>query len=214
MQFAKLAAFVLLAAPLWSQNTPPVPKDCDKFTIDDHGSTALVKVPIPPAAHTVCQAKTVSGGRQVPDPACTPGAINPTLTQAVLKDPAFRTSCVRNDATTEKEKQATYKWYKAKKPRNNTGSTQTCELDHLIPLYLGGADTLENIWPQCGPPGVHLDDRFFKEKDKVEYYLGQQVREGKMDLAAAQKGIAEDWTKFLDDAASFCKSGKCDFTGN
>jgi 5-methylcytosine-specific restriction endonuclease McrA len=66
--------------------------------------------------------------------------------------------------------------------------TQTCELDHLVPLYLGGADTLDNVWPQCGPKGVALDDRYFKEKDKVEYSPDRQVRQGKLDLATAQKG--------------------------
>lgn len=209
-------AFVacILTGSVWPQ-APAVPKNCEKFTtIDDKASKALSAVTLPPPAHKVCKPKTVgSEGMMVPDPSCTPGAINPTLTEAVLKDPAFRTGCVRNDATSESEKQKTYKWYKTKHPGHNTGSTQTCELDHLVPLYLGGADTLDNIWPQCGPSGVHLDDRFFKEKDKVEFYLGQQVREGKMELEKAQKGIAEDWTKFLDDAESYCKSGKCDFKG-
>jgi len=50
-------------------------------------------------------------------------------------------------------------------------------LDHLISLELGGADTLDNIWPQCGPSGVALPQRFFKEKDTVENFLAMQVRE-------------------------------------
>jgi hypothetical protein len=146
-------------------------------------SRSLSTVSLPP--HRVCYVRKTSGGELLPDPKCTPGAINPTLTDVVLKNPAFRTGCVRNDVTSENEKRSTYKWYRTKRPRNNVHLTQTCELDHLIPLYLGGADTLDNIRPQCGPKGVHLDDRYFKEKDKVEYYLGRQVREGKMDLATA-----------------------------
>ena len=139
--------------------------------------------------------------------------IYPTLTEAVLKNKAFRTGCVRNDATSENQKRSTYKWYHTKRPRNNVHLTQTCELDHLIPLYLGGADTLDNIWPQCGPKRVHLDDRFFKEKDKVEYYLGRMVREGKMSLPDAQQGIAKNWVKFIGEAEDYCVSGKCDFKG-
>jgi hypothetical protein len=30
-------------------------------------------------------------------------------------------------------------------PHGNSGSNQVCELDHLVPLELGGADGLGNI---------------------------------------------------------------------
>jgi hypothetical protein len=93
----------------------------------------------------------------------------------------------------EEEKAKTYEWYNLPLPSNNSGENQTCELDHLISLELGGADTLANIWPQCGPSGVALPQRFFKEKDTVENFLAMQVREGQMDLSEAQKGIATDW---------------------
>jgi hypothetical protein len=86
---------------------------------------------------------------------------------------------------------------------------QTCELDHLISLELGGADTLDNIWPQCGPPGRVLRERFFKQKDIVENYLAKQVRDGVMDLNQAQQGIATDWTQYIDDARKACPGGKC-----
>jgi hypothetical protein len=216
MKFSSIAICLFFLTSLISAQdpgpTPSTPKGCEKFTtIDDKGSKPLMTVSLPP--HGVCHAKATANGEQLPDPACTPGAINPTLTAAVLKDPAFRTGCVRNDATSEKQKGDTYKWYKTKHPKHNQGATQYCELDHLIPLYLGGADTLENIWPECGPARVHVDDRYFKEKDKVELYLGLQVREGKMDLADAQNGIAKDWTKFISDAENYCSSGKCEFKG-
>jgi len=104
----------------------------------------------------------------VPDLACTPGAINPTLTVAVLRDPTFRTGCVRQQTTTEEQKASTYGTYGIPHPSSNTGPSQTCELDHLVSLELGGADTLDNIWPQCGLSGVALDQRYFKEKDAEE----------------------------------------------
>ncbi len=53
----------------------------------------------------------------------------------------------------------TYLWYNVRHPSNNTGASQTYELDHLVSLEIGGADTLENIWPQCGPKGVALRKR-------------------------------------------------------
>ena len=64
-------------------------------------------------------------------------------------------------------------------------------------LEMGGADTLDNIWPQCGPKGVNLNDRYFKQKDLVENYLTAQVKSGAMDLETARHKIAADWTQFL-----------------
>jgi hypothetical protein len=112
-------------------------------------------------------------------------------------------------ATKEFEKVATYDWYGLQLPSNNNGQSQICELDHLISLELGGADTLDNIWPQCGPSDVALPQRFFKEKDTVENFLAMQVRAGRMDLIDAQRGIATDWTQFLDEARRACPEGRC-----
>ena len=82
-------------------------------------------------------------------------------------------------------------------PQHNSGSNQTCELDHLVPLELGGADGLGNIWPECGPDGVPLDERYFKAKERVENYLAGEVKAGRMSLEDAQRGIASDWTRYL-----------------
>ena len=62
------------------------------------------------------------------------------------------------------------------------------ELDHLIPLELGGADAVDNIWPQPAKPvpGFH-------EKDKLENYLHKQVCAGKMALVDAQALIRTNW---------------------
>ncbi len=149
-------------------------------------------------------------GFHVPDPKCTPGAVNPTLTLPVLTDADFKTGCVRDQATSEEEKKKTYATYGVQDPRENSGKDETCELDHFISLELGGADTLDNIWPQCGPDNADLEQRDFKQKDMVEDYLAFLVKNGRMSLAAAQKGIVEDWTQFLAEAKDMCPGGKCE----
>jgi hypothetical protein len=148
-------------------------------------------------------------GFPVPDPSCTPGAYNPSVTVDVLDDPGFSTKCLRDGATTEQEKFVTYSWYRLRHPRNNEGPNQVCELDHLVPLELGGADTLDNIWPQCGPNGVGLHERYFKLKDMVENYLTAMVKAGRMDLDEARKGIATDWTQYLEAAQRVCRGDRC-----
>lgn len=182
------------------------PAICDQFHIDGRASTSLRPVALPPPGNCTPITKN---GFPIPDPSCTPGAINPTITVEVLRDPNFTTSCIRQEATTEEEKATTYEWYRQEHPAHNSGEDQICELDHLISLEIGGADTLDNIWPQCGPPGVALSERDFKQKDTVENFLAKQVREGRMDLAVAQKAIATDWTQFLDEAKRACPEGRC-----
>lgn len=196
----------VIRPPLELQARVHRPQNCSQFSIDHRASQPLRAVALPPTQG--CHTRMINGF-PVPDPACTPGATNPTVTVTVLRDPAFRTACIRQQVTTEQQKAQTYRWYVIPHPANNTGGSQTCELDHLVSLELGGADTLDNIWPQCGPPGVPLAQRYFKQKDIVENYLAWRVRRGDMDLAQAQKGIATNWTQYLSEAKQHCMSARC-----
>jgi hypothetical protein len=180
--------------------------NCAVFMIDAKADKPMTPVTLPPS--DVC-APGKRNGFLVPDPDCTPGAINPTLTITVLQDKRFRTACVRDKATSAEKKKDTYEWYHQNHPAKNTGKTQVCELDHLISLELGGADTLDNIWPQCGPSKAVLAKRFFKQKDTVENYLAWLVKNNRMKLDDAQKGISTDWTQFLAKAQMACPGGTC-----
>src|SRR5262245_3841111 len=92
------------------------PPQCKRLSIDVRASKPLRAVELPPSGRCVPKRKN---GFPVPDPSCTPGAINPTLTLKVLKAKGFTTKCVRNRATSLKEKRQTYAWYKIRPPRNN-----------------------------------------------------------------------------------------------
>ena len=62
------------------------------------------------------------------------------------------------------------------------------EVDHLIPLSLGGDNAIANLWPEASEPQPG-----FHEKDEVEAHLHREVCAGRMDLADAQRAIAIDW---------------------
>lgn len=120
-------------------------------------------------------------GRPMPDKACTPGAIDPAVTQANIK----QTICVTGyTATVRPPESNTNKWKAiSEKDYNNPGAG---EYDHLIPLELGGANSTSNLWPEPGTiPNV---------KDSRESALRREVCSGKMTLAAAQQAFARDWT--------------------
>lgn len=63
------------------------------------------------------------------------------------------------------------------------------ELDHLIPRQLGGADDVNNLFPQCyaGRPWNAV------LKDRLENRLHKDVCAGTITLEDAQQGIAKDW---------------------
>lgn len=69
------------------------------------------------------------------------------------------------------------------------------EVDHLVNLSLGGADTLANLWAQ--PADVNLGgySAGFKEKDALELVLLRKVCDRSLDLQTAQRAIATDWIR-------------------
>jgi len=151
-----LAALAIGSQPAVSAGTP-----CPQSVIHTLGIDVYADRPLGKAVNHepgTCSVVT-RNGIPFPDPSRTPGATNPTVTLDVLLDSRFHTSCLRDKATTPGLKDDTYGYYSIEKPSPNSGADQTCEKDHFVPLELGGADTLDNIWPQCGPDGVPLAKR-------------------------------------------------------
>jgi hypothetical protein len=117
----------------------------------------------------------------------TPGAIDPRVTQRNIGN----TICRRGYTASVRPP---FKYTNAMKHRlmrvyGVTGSIHDYELDHLIPLELGGCAACQaNLWPQRKNvfPGA-------RKKDDVEDYLHHQVCSGVLPLADAQKEIAFDW---------------------
>jgi hypothetical protein len=63
-----------------------------------------------------------------------------------------------------------------------------CEVDHLIPLELGGSNRLKNLWPE--PYDIEWNARV---KDRLENHLHAMVCSGEIDLPKAQAAIARNW---------------------
>ena len=69
------------------------------------------------------------------------------------------------------------------------------KIDHLIPLELGGADTIDNLWPQSVGTRPYSAER----KESLTEALLARVRAGQMTLAQAQEEIRRDWIDaFID----------------
>jgi hypothetical protein len=63
-----------------------------------------------------------------------------------------------------------------------------CEVDHLIPLALGGSNQVENLWPE--PYNIKWNAHV---KDALETYLHRRVCSGQLSLREAQSAIARNW---------------------
>ena len=135
--------------------------------------------PAPGSCHAIG-----SGLYSRPDPRCTPGALNPQVTQATVGRTICRsgwTSTVRPpESITEPEKRASMASY------GDRGPIGDYEYDHFVPLELGGAtNDPRNLWPE---PGASPNP-----KDAVEDELNGKVCDGQMTLAEAQRAIVSNW---------------------
>jgi len=116
----------------------------------------------------------------LPDPKLTPGdALDVTV--ADISVPGY-TKKVRN--VPEEVKRRVYAEYGIL-----THAPREYEVDHLIPLEIGGNNSIKNLWPQSyitQPWNAHV-------KDVLENRLHLLVCSGKLDLKTAQQEIAGNW---------------------
>lgn len=118
---------------------------------------------------------------QMPNPNLTPGVVRTTDSKEICAA-SFRTGPYRKTTTAMKKEVC------AEYQIKNCPHAGTMEIDHLIPLELGGLDDIKNLWPQLAKPAPG-----FHQKDKLENYLHKQVCAGNMTLADAQTSIRSDW---------------------
>ena len=139
----------------------------------------MQRQPAPGSCHAIG-----SGLYSRPDPRCTPGALNPQVTQATIGRTicwSGWTSTVRPpESVTEPEKRASMASY------GDHGPIGGYEYDHFVPLELGGAtNDPRNLWPE---PGASPNP-----KDAVEDELNGKVCGRQMTLAQAQHAIVSNW---------------------
>jgi hypothetical protein len=139
-----------------------------------------------PAAGMHCRVSGTTPTTYRPDPTCTPGAVDDTVTQnnidSTICTSGYTTKIRPPASATDKVKQTMYRAYDVP---DGTAS----ELDHLVSLELGGSNDATNLWIE---PGTIPNP-----KDTVENALHKAVCSHKVTLAAAQQAIAGDWTTAL-----------------
>src|ERR1700746_1997911 len=182
--------YLLVLALLIVAALPLVLSGCD-ITINTNGPTGTNPISTVVATASSGSSGSTPLGKQtktsgcvahggLPDSACTPGAIFTNATPQQICAYGY-TRTVRNVPYSEKDQ--AYAEYGI-----GYHSPGQYEVDHLIPLELGGSNDIANLWPEAASPKPG-----FHEKDQVENYLHDQVCSGAVPLDQAQVQIATNW---------------------
>jgi hypothetical protein len=137
---------------------------------------------------------------KLPDRRCTPGSVDPAVTQANLS----RTICVPEHLGSGRVIYVlSASWAAGRPPEGQTeafkyGQAEPAygqhhvsgELDHLVAREIGGSNAAANLWVENYRGFLNADD-----KDRLEDYLHDAVCSGRMLLQTAQETIAADWVK-------------------
>ena len=127
-------------------------------------------------------------GGFLPDSTCTPGAADPRVTQANVASTICRTGYT---ATVRPPASLTEPIKRDRMAADGIAAPLAdYELDHLIPLGLGGSTTVANLWPEprSGARGA-------PRKDALEGAVRDQVCTGAVSLAVAQLAISANWER-------------------
>jgi hypothetical protein len=115
-------------------------------------------------------------GPRAPDPGLTPGVARP-LTRAAICTTAWGRD--RRHVTEAKKRDVARRYGLKRTDIKPRGKGPCCEFDHLIPRELGGADDVDNLWPQSW--------REASQKDVEENRLHRAVCAGDVSLTTAQR---------------------------
>ena len=111
-----------------------------------------------------------------------PGAVDAHVTQATLQ----ATICQRGYTAQVRPPRKVTDTIKRRLANGLPGSPQDYELDHLIPIGLGGHPrSLKNLWLQSWPEAA--------TKDRDELRLHREVCAGRMTLEQAQHDMLKTW---------------------
>lgn len=118
----------------------------------------------------------------VPDRRCSPGAYYARLTGSVICAAGFRTGSIRDVSQTEK--------FAVEREYGMAAAYygRSIEIDHIVPLELGGSNAIANLFPEPGSGRAG-----YRAKDALENRARALVCEGRLSLAAARRGLATNW---------------------
>jgi hypothetical protein len=117
-----------------------------------------------------------------PDRKCSPAAYYSRLTKHVICSSSFHTGAIRNVPQAEK--------YRVEREYGMEARSYgyTIEIDHIVPLELGGSNAIANLFPERGSGAAN-----YHAKDALENRAKAEVCSGRLSLRTARRGFAKNW---------------------
>src|SRR5271165_5150830 len=141
---------------------------------------ALAKTPSTQTVSLAPSATKAGPAYLYPNPTLTPGAVL-TTDASTICTPGYAAS-VRDVSTGTKEQ--VYAEYGVSYPQ----PTGAYEVDHFIPLEIGGSNDINNLWLESASPTPG-----FHQKDQFENFEHGQVCDREITAAEAQRRMVSDW---------------------
>jgi hypothetical protein len=153
---------------------------------------------------TTASAGHVGPPQLYPDPTKTPGVAATLIASDLTKRytagcPNGKSSCtysqLNRDVPASVHTQVYDEYNVAAADRN----IKYGEVDHFYPLCAGGSNDIKNLWDQPADNQWNGENYGYHEKDKLETYVCEQIKAGKLDPKDAYNRIRADWVKFYMD---------------
>jgi hypothetical protein len=141
---------------------------------------ALAKPPTNAEPAAVVSGKKAGAAYMYPNPTLTPGAALTTDASKICA--SGYASSVRSVSSATKKQ--VYAEYGVSYPQ----PTGAYEVDHFIPLEIGGSNDIKNLWlePAAPTPGFH-------QKDQFEDFEHAEICKGIISVQEAQNRMVSDW---------------------
>jgi hypothetical protein len=139
-----------------------------------------------------------------PDPAKTPGLADTLKTSDLTKRytegcPNGKSSCTYSQAHRDVPAAVHTHVYDEYNVAAADRNIKFGEVDHFFPLCAGGSNDIKNLWDQPADNQWNGENFGCHEKDKLETYVCDQIKAGKLDPKDAYSRITTDWVKFYLD---------------
>jgi hypothetical protein len=161
---------------------------------DGHGwSPGGLYGPMPAPAS--CHVQQGVQGQPLPDPQCTPGAVDAAVTASNVDATVCRTGGYTGSVRppqrlTDQAKAGLLAAYGIP-----VSQASRYELDHLVELNAGGASDLRNLWPEPNTFEWYAGSAFIhNDKDAIERYTFDAICRHAVSVTAVQQAMATDWT--------------------
>ena len=158
----------------------------------------------PASVSTTTSAGHVGPPQLYPDPTKTPGMADTLKLSDLTKRytegcPHGKSSCTYSQAHRDVPASVHTQVYDEYNVAAADRNIKYGEVDHFYPLCAGGSNDIKNLWDQPADNQWNGENYGYHEKDKLETYVCEQIKAGKLDPKDAFNRIRADWVKFYLD---------------